>query len=532
MSRPLYYLARLFRTVRPLRLPQITNRFLRRLHRKVPSTAPSPTPRSHTQFGPAFAERLPTWDGMHGFEILAQQERIQSADDWNRSDVPKLWLYHLHYFEDLLRIDADEWRDRHAALVTRWIRENPPVSGVGWDPYPISLRTVFWIKWALSGGTPDKAMLDSLVLQVRHLENNLEYHLLGNHLWANAKALFIAGLFFEGPEADRWYRKGLHLLERERGEQILTDGGHFERSPAYHILILEDVLDLISISHAYRRPLEDEWAACARKMLRWLEAMTREDGNIVAWNDAGTNAVPSPKIVIDYAQRLGVDRPGIDDAITHLNDTGYIRAVHGPFTFWFDVGPIGPDYIPGHAHADSLNIEITVGGMPLVVDTGTSTYDTTPRRTYERGTSAHNCVTLDNDTDSSEMWGSFRVGRRARTSVIALGSESLCAEHDGYQRFGVVHRRTVAMARDSVLTIVDELRGRLTTGTLRFHLAPGLAASVTESTVVTPLARFEFIGAHSLRIENCQIADGFNQLKSATRIVVSFTKIVTTFIHR
>jgi len=58
---------------------------------------------------------------------------------------------------------------------------------------------VNWIKWHLSGNClPDEA-LHSLAVQTRYLFKKLEFHLLGNHLFANAKALIFSGLFFSGP---------------------------------------------------------------------------------------------------------------------------------------------------------------------------------------------------------------------------------------------------------------------------------------------------------------------------------------------
>jgi hypothetical protein len=39
-------------------------------------------------------------------------------------------------------------------------------------------------------------------MQVRFLRKRLEVHLLGNHLFANAKALVFAGLYFSGDEAE------------------------------------------------------------------------------------------------------------------------------------------------------------------------------------------------------------------------------------------------------------------------------------------------------------------------------------------
>jgi hypothetical protein len=65
----------------------------------------------------------------------------------------------------------------------------------------------------------------------RALAGQLEYHLLGNHLFADAKALIFLGAFFAGAEAEAWLTHGLLILARELPEQVLADGGHFERSP-------------------------------------------------------------------------------------------------------------------------------------------------------------------------------------------------------------------------------------------------------------------------------------------------------------
>src|SRR5690606_37317091 len=95
------------------------------------------------------------------------------------------------------------------------------------------------------------ACVHSLAVQVRWLRRCLEIHLLGNHLIANAKALVFAGLYFSGPEAHRWLATGLRILEREIAEQILPDGGQFERSTMYHALAYEDMLDLVNATTAF-----------------------------------------------------------------------------------------------------------------------------------------------------------------------------------------------------------------------------------------------------------------------------------------
>src|SRR5690606_13087772 len=122
------------------------------------------------------------------------------------------------------------------------------------------------------------AAVHSLAMQARYLRRRLEIHLLGNHLWANAKALVFAGAFFTGDESAGWLHKGAALIGRELDEQILPDGGHFERSPMYHAIVLEDVLDLLQLDRAFPRVLPAALVARLRgvvgPMLRWLRVMT------------------------------------------------------------------------------------------------------------------------------------------------------------------------------------------------------------------------------------------------------------------
>lgn len=84
----------------------------------------------------------------------------------------------------------------HLELIHNWIENNPPLKGNGWEPYPTSLRIVNWVKYILSNNINDENILRSLYIQAQVLSQMLEFHLFGNHLFANAKALIFAGVFF------------------------------------------------------------------------------------------------------------------------------------------------------------------------------------------------------------------------------------------------------------------------------------------------------------------------------------------------
>lgn len=418
------------------------------------------------------------------FEMLNETRRIPEGD-WSAGGASDLWRYNLHYFDDLNAQGAEERRAWHEQAIDDWIRANPPAAGTGWEPFPTSLRVVNWIKHALAGRHLSEAAIASLATQTRFLRRRLEYHLLGNHLFANAKALVFAGAWFDGAEAGTWLHKGLSILEREIPEQILPDGGHFERSPMYHALALEDLLDLINLVKTYptaipkcRNLLVQSWPDTARRMLRWLEAMCHPDGEIALFNDAAFGVAPEHADLRRYARELLGGSAAPMPKIVPLVDSGYVRASSPDAVLIADVAPVGPDYLPGHAHADTLSFELSLFGQRAIVNGGTSRYGTAAGRQAERGTPAHSTVTVDGE-NSSEVWAGFRVGRRARPFALAveeIGDEALisCA-HDGYTRLPgkPVHRRAWRL-RQRTLHVEDRIQGAYRSAQARYHLHPSV----------------------------------------------------------
>ena len=461
-------------------------------------------------------------------EFLNRKEDISSPDIWNRGDLAKLWLYNLHYFDDLVAREAHARTDWHRDLITRWIHENPPVAGNGWEPYPTSLRIVNWAKWVLSGHELPEGALDSLAGQAEWLSRNLEYHLLGNHLLANAKALVFAASVIEGAEADRWRRTGLKILAREVPEQQLPDGGHFELSLMYHGVFTEDLLDLVQLAELDRSIPRDQaktWRDAAARALAWMEGMTHPDGRISFFNDGAFGIAPEPAALLAYAARLGVEVDGGNASEPTKTLDAYVRMTAGPAVLLCDAGPIGPDYLPGHAHADTLSFELSIGEQRIIVNGGTSVYGGAPdQRRFERGTSAHNTVTVDN-RDSSETWAEFRVARRAQITERRLetGTDAciLTAAHDGFHRFGgPTHRRTWTLT-DGSLRICDELDHGWETATALFRIAPPLSTDGVTISGTVPI-RLSTEGAR-LRIEPGGWAPEFGRIVPCQVVCLDFT---------
>lgn len=416
---------------------------------------------------------------------------------WNGPQKDKLWRYNQHYFDDLNAHEAELRTDLHNELIANWILDNSPGVGVGWEPYPTSLRIVNWIKWSLRSNELSTAALNSLAVQIRWLSTRLEVHLLGNHLFANAKALVFSGLFFEGKEADRWLKKGLRIINREIEEQILPDGGHFELSTMYHALAFEDILDLLNITKAYSKKLSREQQTqistipnVAKSMHKWLKNMCHPDGEISFFNDSAFNVAPSVSELDSYFKRLEIETSkAIDKNLTFLKDSGYVRIRNGSAVAIMDVAKIGPDYLPGHGHADTLSFELSIDKQRVFVNSGTSCYGISAERLRQRGTHAHNTLVI-NGKDSSEVWAGFRVAKRANPFDIKVDESedgtciSIEASHDGYKKIfnsHVIHRRRWKFENNN-LAIHDKIDGKFVYSEVLFRLHPDVILDVEKET--------------------------------------------------
>jgi uncharacterized heparinase superfamily protein len=177
-----------------------------------------------------------------------------------------------------------------------------------------------------------------------------------------------------------------------------------------------------------------------------------------------------------YAAALGVSEEVLPtDGQVHLADSGYLRMNWADAAAILDLAPIGPDYLPGHAHADTLSFELSVNGRLLIVNGGTSCYGLSSRRLQERGTATHSTVQVAG-LDSSEVWSGFRVGRRARTRDIDIGENQVRGSHDGYRWLPGRPLHTRHWRFDHhFLEVEDEVSVPGLPAFARYHLGPGLA---------------------------------------------------------
>ncbi len=430
--------------------------------------------------------------------------------DWclGETNTDRLWKVTLHYHRwawELAKVVQTGGPERAEAsiLLRRYLGDwitSADLSTAGsralaWNSYSIATRIGWWCRlYHLLGpegrkdwGPLETVFLESLYSQAAWLETHIEWDLRANHLLRDAVGLAWAGRFFEGPRARRWLRLANQIALEQSREQVLPDGGHFERSPMYHVEVMDDFLALSFLLKdlASELRMEHVW----NKMARFLIWVRHPDGQVPLLNDGGFNGAPSPGAIL----ALGNCRfaPAIDDRLPlggRLFPEFGLTVWHDPrWTVFFDVGPVGVDYQPGHAHADTLAIEASYQGKRLFVDPGTYRYDDDESRRLDRATGSHNTITID-ETDSSEVWHIFRVGRRARPNRVLgdFSNDKMHAEgaHDGYRRLSgrPVPVRTVDVTPDGRFSITDQIEGR---GTHRIEggllLAPEWTAETTEN---------------------------------------------------
>jgi uncharacterized heparinase superfamily protein len=532
---------RYWQTVRHLRPVQIYGRLSFILRRPKPDLSETPVLAVVAGFAQAPARRAKCMSGPRSFCLLNRPGDLQQSG-WAVPERELLWLYNLHYFDDLNAAEASERIAWHEALLCDWVSNNPPGCEPGWSPYPTSLRIVNWLKWHMAGNRLPTICHHSLGVQVRWLTKRLEWHLLGNHLYSNAKALVFAGLAFDGHEAQTWLNQGLALLRREISEQILPDGGNFERSTMYHVLATEDLLDLINAARAWPIKIDDAtvtfWEHMARRMLAWLTTMLHPDREISLFNDGAIGLAPTPDEIFAYADRLGIayqddmTLPQATRRSTQLVESGYVRLEDQDAVAILDVAPVGPDYLPGHAHADTLSFELSLFGQRLVVNGGTSLYGTNSVRQRERSTKSHSTVEIDGQ-NSSEVWAGFRVARRAYPFGLSFAEsdESLdvsCA-HDGYLRLpgSPVHSRQWRIS-NCQFEVADRIIGGFSSATGRYIIHPDVeAAEIGPNAYRLTLPKGQVIDMSIVsgrgRLEPAHYAPEFGKILSTVAIAVDFS---------
>lgn len=437
--------------------------------------------------------------------------------DWNYMENGKLWCYNLNYFEFLRQ---DKLKKQHGLelildyVLCIWKLKD------GLEAYPISLRGINWIRFLSLHQIQNAQINKSLYSQYFLLSRKLEYHLLGNHLLENGFSMLWGALYFSEP---KFYLIAREILISELKEQVLADGAHFELSPMYHCIILERTLDAYALVKN-NKGLADELLPLLKDssemMLSWLEQMC-VGNTFPLLNDSSEGIAAEPKKLKAYAKRLGLASMNLG-----LGESGYRRLDSESLCLIADLGEVGSSYIPGHAHADMLNFVMYHYDHPIIVDSGTSTYEWGDIRNYERGTSSHNTVQVDNE-EQSELWGSHRVGRRAKVKILKDKANEITALVEGFTKNRKKHLRSF-LFEGHLIQITDEVEnGKKAIARLHFH--PDVKIIQRDNDWLINDLSLTFSGAKCIRLVTYEYGVGFNKRIPAKCLEIMFREKLETY---
>ena len=449
----------------------------------------------------------------------------------------------------------ERYRDTAKQLLTHWIERNPPLAGVNWTiPMEASLRimSICFLVGLLDPKRDDERgwrdrVLQSLGAHITYIEAQIEFsHLLtSNHYLSNITGLYCASLFLAGGGMERRRRKYRRALEREMQRQVYDDGGDYEASTGYQVLVAQlFTLALLANRAADSTSFSVHFVERLKAMFEWMNVLAGETGQlpIVGDCDDGRAELLSDDLaqMSDLPARerhplrvsgflglgqalLGVGTGSPEDAawygledrgsqagLTHtpmrsrivLLDSGIAMARVHPVEVQFFAIPNGIGGRGSHTHNDKLSFILRLHGTEVLCDPGTGCYTRNASlRNRFRRTAAHNTLLVDgkeqNTIDFSPA-GLFRSGDEAAVSAIEQfvtdKSVLMCASHEGYASMGVRHSRAIALSCNScVVSISDHLEGcGIHDCELNLHVAAGFEAELnTECTVCRVLRNAE-----------------------------------------
>jgi len=401
-------------------------------------------------------------------EICFLNKRLPLTDFFKPgifSSFLMLEQFTLHYMDFFL----DPAFDRSTAKTFVEFYEKNTDLPCAFAPYVVSLRLVNWLK-ASHAHKFDQFTLSHLEKLGRFVKKYKEYDVLGNHLLKNIKALIFYQHYFQLSQED--VLSAQRLLEEQLNEQILPDGWHFERTPTYHLVVLEDLLDLYNILPASSS--ERMISILEDNITRMLGVTSIWQENYPLFNDSSYSSAPSLMDIHSYAEALGFEVRAQKTELRRFDNAGYYVYFKPGFTLWIDAGDLGPKYLPGHAHNDSLSFIMYVNDEILFTDTGACSYQELSLRNIARSVRSHNTVMID-DTEPSEFWRSFRYAKKVKFHSKDVADSRLRAAITYRNR---KHERVWEINDESV-NIVDTVDGK--EGLAFFHLAEGHKVRLSNS---------------------------------------------------
>jgi hypothetical protein len=442
----------------------------------------------------------------------------------------------------------ERYAQEFVAEVDDWNARNPWAYGVNWIcAMDVALRAVSWI-WgfhfmgrsaACASPAFRGSFMRALFLHGEYIATHLERgDVNGNHYLCDGVGLVFIGSFFRATrQGRRWLAAGKQIIDQEIFNQTTEDGVDFEKSTAYHRLVLEAFLTSSILLELHGEPPSPQWKARLERMFEFVEAYIKPDGTMPLIGDADDGRVQKLGIqgLNDHRYLLSIGaalfgRPGFkrgaqtfwDEAFWLLGGSGarefdrlplpdadpasaafpsagfYVLRSARAHVF-VDCGEVGMQGRGGHGHNDILSFELWLDGVNLITDCGAYLYTASPEwRDRFRSTAFHNVVQVDGEELNRfpvppNLW-QLRDDARPHDVRWQTSDEVDCfaGSHNGYQRLAPPVRvtRGIELRKPEPQVIVrDQIHGEGVRELVwRFHCDPAITATVSGTDVLLAVA--------------------------------------------
>lgn len=431
----------------------------------------------------------------------------------------------------------EKYRSAARDLLEDWIDRNPVDIGVNWTLAMetalrgVSMCLLLELLWPLRDD--EQAWLRKVTCSLWHhllfieAHNEFSHLIRSNHYLSNIVGMTTLSASLQGRGMSKRFKRYAQAVQQEILQQTYEDGGDYEASTGYHVLVSQMFLHSYLIQKARGLAIDARFEQRLQAMFAWMAALADakglvphigdcDDGRVeLTLDDIRQTSLPAEQRhslrleshigmgAYIFGQPLGgapgdavwfdgypnATSPATKRRVQLLTDSGLVVARSGDAEVIFAALPNGIHGRGSHTHCDKLSFVLRLNDAEVFCDSGTRCYTRNAElRNRDRGTTAHSVVMVDGQqqnsisNDSNQL---FRSGDEASVSPISVkqteGEIVLAASHKGYARFGVHCQRTLRLRQDE-LVITDELQGDGSHQIdLLFQLAPEWSATAEQA---------------------------------------------------
>jgi hypothetical protein len=442
-------------------------------------------------------------------------------------------------------------------ILSSWIDQNPYLQGINWySNIEVNIRLISWFFcWQILDvedlAIKNKQFRDFVetkwIPSIYHhcyysYHNPSRFSSANNHLISEYAGLFIACSLWKFKESEKWLRYTSKGLEKEIKKQH-SKGINKEETSQYIQFVTDFFLLSYVIGEKTNLPFSEDYRKHLNEIFTYIFVLLdcksnfpkygdEDDGKCInLFNDNNFNnfksLMTSGSVIFkdqvfksksngfDLKNRILFGEEGkltynlIPDILPVENSKFFKDEGHFIFRkqennmeiyLHFDAAPLGYLSIAAHGHADALSFILHVDGQPVIVDPGTYTYNTQPEwRKFFIGTLAHNTLRINKQNQATiggpALWlRHYKI--KILESVSTEENDNVVAEHNGYNKSGITHKREINFDKNSLIfKITDTIEtksDKVYAIEMPFHFHPSIKVTYMDNNsylLINPIGR-------------------------------------------